>query len=149
MWLNHHHKRAASAVIILEHEGSALVVKTHYKTHWTFPGGFIDADETPKQAAAREVLEEVGLVVDELSISLGWTAARHSTAADTYQFVFKAPLPRGGIDNIILQANEIDDWKLVSKADILSDCLNYSKAAELWARDNVEIYVEQTFGNES
>ena len=31
------------------------------KTFWTFPGGSIEPDETPQQAAIREVKEEVGL----------------------------------------------------------------------------------------
>lgn len=31
---------------------------------WAFPGGKIEGDETPKDAAAREVLEETGYVVE-------------------------------------------------------------------------------------
>ena len=38
--------------------------------NWVFPGGKIEADETPKEAAVREVLEETGyLTVAEKVIS--------------------------------------------------------------------------------
>ena len=148
-WLLAMHARPSSAVIILESSDErALIVKANYKTHWTFPGGMIDAGETPKQAAIREVSEEVGLTIYPENMRFGWMAARHSAVADTYQFIFKAPLEPGLTDTIILQASEIDEWRLVSKDEVLSNNLNYAKTVELWARDSVESYVEQTFGNE-
>jgi 8-oxo-dGTP pyrophosphatase MutT (NUDIX family) len=146
-WLHAMHARPSSAVIILEDEQQkALIVKANYKAHWTFPGGMIDAGETPKQAAIREVKEEVGLTIAAEDTQFGWMAARHSHVADTYQFIFKATLSDGQTDEIVLQASEIDDWRLVSKAEVMSNNLHYAKTVELWASDNVEGYVEQTFG---
>lgn len=149
-WLHAMHARPSSAVIILEDDQhKALLVKTNYKTHWTFPGGMIDAEETPKQAAIREVAEEVGLTFQADDVRFGWMAARHSTIADTYQFIFKAKLKPGQVDMIILQASEIDEWRLVSKSEVLSNNMHYAKTVELWAKDNVDGYVEQTFGFDS
>lgn len=141
------HARPSSAVIILEDDQQkALIVKANYKAHWTFPGGMIDAGETPKQAAVREIYEEVGLTIDADSVQFGWMAARHSEIADTYQFIFKAQLRPEQTRDIILQTSEIDDWCLVSKEDVLSNNMDYAKTVVLWANGNTEGYVEQTFG---
>lgn len=149
-WLHSMHARPSSAVIILEDDQErALIVKANYKQHWTFPGGMIDAGETPKQAAVREVIEEVGLTIDANDVQFGWTAARHSVVADTYQFIFKAHLYPGVTDHIILQTSEIDDWRLVSKAEVLLQHEHYAKTVLLWADGNTEGYVEQTFGFDS
>lgn len=145
-WLLSQHARPSSAVLILEDDDErALIVKANYKAHWTFPGGMIDAGETPKQAALREVAEEVGLTINAGDVQFGWTAARHSVVADTYQFIFTATLHPGVTDHIILQASEIDDWRLVSKSEVLSETGRYAKTVSLWADGNVEGYVEQTF----
>jgi 8-oxo-dGTP diphosphatase len=39
-----------------------LLVKTSYRTEWGFPGGGMDAGETPEAAARRELDEEIGFV---------------------------------------------------------------------------------------
>lgn len=141
------HARPSSAVIILEDDQQkALIVKANYKAHWTLPGGMIDAGETPKQAAVREVYEEVGLTINADSVQFGWLAARHSKIADTYQFIFKARLHAEQTRDIILQTSEIDEWRLVSKEEVLSHNMDYAKTVVLWANGNTEGYVEQTFG---
>jgi 8-oxo-dGTP diphosphatase len=145
-WMKTMDARISSATIILEDEaGRALIVKANYKRYWTFPGGMIDAGETPKQAAIREVREEVGLTIDSDSITFAWVASRTSKMAQTLQFVFKAVLPADMLDQIKLQASEIDEWRLVSKADALSQNIHYAKVIDLWAHDFSDGYVEQTF----
>lgn len=52
---------AAAISIILNESGSkVLLVKRRDVPVWVLPGGGIDSDETPEQAAKREVFEETG-----------------------------------------------------------------------------------------
>lgn len=138
--------RVSSASLILEDsDGRALIVKANYKSYWTFPGGVIDLGETPLEGAVRETREEVGLIVDPATVTFGWVANRVSQAADTYQFVFMAPLPAGAETKIVLQPDEIDDYAWVSRADIAAGDRHYGQVLEQWAR-GASGYVEQTFG---
>lgn len=54
-------------------EAAVLLTRrpTHMRNHprqWALPGGSIDGDETPEQAALRELHEEVGMQLDESAI---------------------------------------------------------------------------------
>lgn len=145
-WWNSLDSRVSSAALIIENEAAqALIVKANYKSHWTFPGGLIDAGETPLQAAVREAREEVGLVIDSATVAFVWVANRASKVADTYQFVFRTILPKGAAEHIVLQAEEIDDYAWISKADVEASERHYGKVIEHWAR-GMNGYVEQTFG---
>lgn len=140
-------RRMSTAAVILEDDDRVLIVKANYKSHWTFPGGAVDAGETPQQAGARELLEETNLRVATEELQFAWVVSRVSRVAMTYQFIFRAPLSAVNLDDLKLQASEIEDWRIVTKAEILSNNLHYSKAAEAWARDFDGGYLEQTFGS--
>ncbi len=49
-------------------DGRALLVRPNY-THrlWTVPGGSVERNETYEQAACREIQEEVGIDIDNLT----------------------------------------------------------------------------------
>ena len=50
------------AVIIARAPQGAVLVLNSVRKVWELPGGFIDAGETPRQAAIRELAEEAGCV---------------------------------------------------------------------------------------
>jgi mutator protein MutT len=56
------------AVAVVEHAGCYLIGKRPQSTSlaglWEFPGGKVHDGETPRAAAARECLEETGLMID-------------------------------------------------------------------------------------
>jgi 8-oxo-dGTP diphosphatase len=53
-----------AAIILLEEDRVALIERWRDGRHYfTFPGGHVDAGETPEQAAVRETQEELGLLV--------------------------------------------------------------------------------------
>jgi 8-oxo-dGTP diphosphatase len=56
-------KRMAAGVLLRDGAGRVLLVEPTYKDHWELPGGAVEADESPYDAAVREVTEELGIVV--------------------------------------------------------------------------------------
>jgi ADP-ribose pyrophosphatase YjhB (NUDIX family) len=52
--------------VLVEQDGKVLLVQRAndpFKGLWTLPAGFVNADEDPAAAAARECLEESGLAI--------------------------------------------------------------------------------------
>jgi len=131
--------------MILENgTGQVLAVKANYKSYWTLPGGIIDPGETPKEAALRETLEEVGIDVHPEAANFVAVVDRMSDRAQTYQFIFRAPLAAAMLDHVVLQASEIDEYALVTKEQVLSGDRHYAKALVAWARGTTG-YIEQAF----
>jgi 8-oxo-dGTP diphosphatase len=52
------------ALLVLEHDGSMLVLRQLHREGWTLPGGLVDHGESPAQAVVRETREELGLTVE-------------------------------------------------------------------------------------
>lgn len=57
-------KRSAATVVFTDEVGRVLLCEPTYKQVWEAPGGAIEADESPRDGAVREVREELGLVVE-------------------------------------------------------------------------------------
>lgn len=51
------------ALVAVWHDGDLLIVKNSYRAQYTLPGGYIRSDESPSEAAARELAEECGIYV--------------------------------------------------------------------------------------
>lgn len=55
----------AAAVLFFDTADRILLVEPAYqKLHWELPGGCIEANESPRAAAVREIQEELGLSVE-------------------------------------------------------------------------------------
>jgi ADP-ribose pyrophosphatase YjhB (NUDIX family) len=74
-----------AAGVLVEADGRVLLVRRVNEPGrgmWSFPAGFIDANEDPARAAERECLEETGLVVETTAL-LNLVAGReHPRGAD-------------------------------------------------------------------
>ncbi|QES31274.1 NUDIX hydrolase [Streptomyces venezuelae] len=56
---------------VVQHEGDVLLIRrtiSEGSLVWQFPAGKVDVGETPLEAAAREALEEAGVVVEPLAV---------------------------------------------------------------------------------
>ncbi len=51
------------ALVAVWHEGRVLLVRNSYRQWFSFPGGGLKRHELPVEAAARELQEEVGIIV--------------------------------------------------------------------------------------
>jgi MutT/NUDIX family protein len=60
-------KKDRVRVIIYRDDGDILLVKSRFsRQEWSLPGGGVNRNEGYEQAAAREILEEVGIKIDNL-----------------------------------------------------------------------------------
>jgi ADP-ribose pyrophosphatase YjhB (NUDIX family) len=57
-----------ASLVIAVHNGRVLLVYERHKNHWELPAGAIEARESPRQCAIRELLEESGQHVDDLQL---------------------------------------------------------------------------------
>lgn len=70
-WLTMQPKKLVGAkVVIKSADGNVLLVKPTYKPTWQLPGGVVEASESPRAAAVREVCEEIGLVCEEAEMKI-------------------------------------------------------------------------------
>lgn len=83
-------KRIAADVLVRDVAGRVLLVNPTYKEHWDLPGGMVEANEPPRAAAERELLEELGLTITAgRPLVVDWDGP-HGPWDDQLVFVFDA-----------------------------------------------------------
>ncbi|MER7412750.1 MULTISPECIES: NUDIX domain-containing protein [Streptomyces] len=81
-------KRVAADVLLRDPSGRVLVVNPTYKPGWDLPGGMAEANEPPKDAVHRELMEELGIGVPLLGLLVVDWVAPHGPWDDQLAFVF-------------------------------------------------------------
>ena len=66
-WIHYRQLKVSALVLVENHAGEILLgVRGHqpWKGFWNFPAGYVEFNETPEDAAIREVMEETGLKIE-------------------------------------------------------------------------------------
>lgn len=106
-------KRIGGGVVFLNRKNQILLVKASYKDNWLLPGGIVDKNESPKEAAAREAQEEIGIKVRKLKlVSVFWGIDKEYDddylTFDFYGGVIKKE------EDVKIDGDEIIDFRFVS-----------------------------------
>jgi len=97
---------------LIEADGKLLVCQRRrtdsFGLMWEFPGGKLESGETPAQALARELQEELG-VVARIGPEVFRTRHQHSELGEAIDLIFfEATVAHGDIRN---QAFETMEWR--------------------------------------
>ena len=110
-------------VIVIKNESVLLIKRALKLTNggkWALPGGFVDRDESIKQAAIRELKEETGLIAKKVKMNkIIDDPNRKNEDRQNIVFVFEAKVA----GKIKIQPEEVIEvkWFNVSKLPIESD----------------------------
>lgn len=128
----------ASVYLILEREGRFLLsrrLNTDYADgFFNLPAGHADGHESMKQAAIREGMEELGIVLEEKDMQLVHMSHRKyggvSEHAEAFDFFFHAQSWRGNIHN--MEPHKCSELKWCTFEELPPNTFEYVKDA-LWA----------------
>lgn len=132
-------KRVGAGALFVDHRNHVLLVKPTYKERWEIPGGMVEASESPHEAAAREVAEELGIdrALGRL-LCVDWVPAREPKT-DGLMFIFDGgTLGAMELANVALPPEELSEYRFVAPFALdqfLPQHMARRVAAALAARD--------------
>jgi 8-oxo-dGTP pyrophosphatase MutT (NUDIX family) len=107
----------AAGALLLDGGGRVLLVKPTYKDGWDLPGGMVEPGESPAQACAREVREELGLDRPPGRLLVcDW--APHQREGDKVLWVFDGGVLPPSLPGVELDGREIAAARWVRLPDL-------------------------------
>ena len=144
-YLNNLPKKISSAgALFCNADWEILLLKTHYKEDLEIPGGIIEENESPKQAAEREVKEELWI-----EISLWKLLVCEYQITDEfvcYAFIFDGGIiTQEHIDSFVLAVGEIKSVHFLDKDDLWNNIKSQlknriKKSMQAKKKDNMLYY---------
>ena len=108
-------KYLSAGALFFDQDGALLLVKPTYKEGWEIPGGIVEQDESPKQACAREISEELGLEITPGPLLVLDYTSREGARSDSLQLVFLGgTLSPAMIEAIRLPPDELSEYRFVA-----------------------------------
>lgn len=107
------HRQLTVVVALIERDGLILLTRRNDPEHpqwhhrWEFPGGKIDAGESPLEALQREVMEETRLSVHSIRL-LGVHTQHWKTSTGIQQTFVLLHHCQAGAGDVVLDPNEND-----------------------------------------
>lgn len=140
-------KRMGSGALFFNSEGKVLIVKPTYKDTWEIPGGVVEKNESPRNAALREVKEELGLNKNLGHILCVDYQDPYGIKSESLMFIFDGQvLTNEEIQLIILETKELSEYRFVTVAEastLLSPILARRVEQAIKARaSNKSVYLE-------
>lgn len=116
---------AGAAALFRDARGRVLLVEPNYRDGWALPGGTIESDrnETPREGARRETLEEIGLdrPLGRL-LAVDWSVGPGRPPLVAYLYD-GGVLDEDDLKAIRLQEEELLSWRLVPREDLTTHLL--------------------------
>ncbi|MFD7615530.1 NUDIX domain-containing protein [Streptomyces sp. NPDC059802] len=111
----------SAGAVICDEQGRVLIVNPVYKPRWNLPGGGVGADEDPKEACRREVLEELALDLEIGRLLVHATLSVPGREPHEY-FVFDGGVLTAAQQQAIrLQESELGDFRFSRPEDITDE----------------------------
>jgi 8-oxo-dGTP pyrophosphatase MutT (NUDIX family) len=109
---------AAAGALFLDEGGGVLIVEPTYKAVWEIPGGAVEHGESPREACARELREELGFEVRPgRLLVVDWSS--NMAGGDRVRFVFDGGvLSDVVLDSIVLPPHELGAWACVPEQEL-------------------------------
>ena len=115
-----------SASCIIKLDGKVLLLQRK-SGNWAIPTGKLEVGETPKQAVVREMKEETGINLQNVTLLTNYKIRLHKNNLDFVYHVFKTTVPS---ETSVVISDEHQNWTWATKEQIKK--MQLEDAAELW-----------------
>jgi 8-oxo-dGTP pyrophosphatase MutT (NUDIX family) len=143
-------KLIAAGMLLFNIDGQVLLVEPTYKPRWDLPGGVVEADESPRDAAQREITEELGLdcAAGRLLV-LDWVAPAADRPEGVITVFEGKVLSAPEVARIVVPPEELHGFgffDLSEVGSVLPPILARRMTAAVQAyRDNTTVYLEDGY----